>query len=104
MQSSRLIWSLNASNIVTQKYFWGAAETENREKSLKDLLSRVVNQIVSWGDNDGYFASNNEKSVFAEELVALLLLQKASFNSPVWFNIGVPEVSINKAALALFFL
>ena len=41
-------WSLNASNIVTQKYFWGAAETEDREKSLKDLLSRVVNQIVSW--------------------------------------------------------
>ena len=84
-------WSVNASNIVTQKYFWGAAETEDREKSLKDLLSRVVNQIVSWGDNEGYFASNNEKSVFAEELVALLLLQKASFNSPVWFNIGVPE-------------
>ena len=84
-------WSLNASNIVTQKYFWGAAETEDREKSLKDLLSRVVNQIVSWGDSGGYFASNNEKGVFAEELVALLLLQKASFNSPVWFNIGVPE-------------
>ena len=84
-------WSLNASNIVTQKYFWGAAETEDREKSLKDLLSRVVNQIVSWGDSEGYFASNNEKGVFAEELVALLLLQKASFNSPVWFNIGVPE-------------
>ena len=74
-------WSLNASNIVTQKYFWGALEAEDREKSLKDLLSRVVNQIVIWGDNEGYFASDDEKCVFAEELVSLLLLQKASFNS-----------------------
>ena len=91
-------WSLNASNIVTQKYFWGALEAEDREKSLKDLLSRVVNQIVIWGDNEGYFASDDEKGVFAEELVSLLLLQKASFNSPVWFNIGIPEVPQQSSA------
>ena len=91
-------WSINASNIVTQKYFWGALGTEQREKSLKDLLNRVVNQIINWGDEGGYFASNDEKGVFADELMSLLLLQKASFNSPVWFNIGVPDIPQQSSA------
>ena len=91
-------WSINASNIVTQKYFWGALDTEQREKSLKDLLNRVVNQIINWGDEGGYFASNDEKGVFADELMSLLLLQKASFNSPVWFNIGVPDIPQQSSA------
>ena len=69
-------WSVNASNIVSQKYFWGAEDSEERETSLKDLLNRVVNQIVNWGEREGYFASIDEKSVFAEELTALLILQK----------------------------
>lgn len=91
-------WSVNASNIVSQKYFWGAEDSEERETSLKDLLNRVVNQIVNWGEREGYFASIDEKSVFAEELTALLVLQKASFNSPVWFNIGVPDVPQQSSA------
>ena len=91
-------WSFNASNIVTQKYFWGALDSEHREASLKELLNRVVNQIVNWGDKGEYFASNDEKGVFADELMTLLLVQKASFNSPVWFNIGVPGVPQQSSA------
>ena len=83
---------------MTQKYFWGALDSEHREASLKELLNRVVNQIVNWGDKGGYFASNDEKNVFADELMSLLLVQKASFNSPVWFNIGVPGVPQQSSA------
>ena len=91
-------WSLNASNIVSQKYFWGSEGSEGRETSLKDLLNRVVSQIVNWGEKEGYFTSIDEKTVFAEELTALLVLQKASFNSPVWFNIGVSDVPQQSSA------
>ena len=89
---------MNASNIVSQKYFWGSEGSEGRETSLKDLLNRVVSQIVNWGEKEGYFTSIDEKTVFAEELTALLVLQKASFNSPVWFNIGVSDVPQQSSA------
>ena len=91
-------WSINASNIVSQKYFRGAMESEERETSLKALVGRVVGQIVQWGEQGGYFASGNERDVFHDELVALLIRQKASFNSPVWFNIGVPETPQQSSA------
>ena len=94
-------WSINASNIVTQKYFWGALDTEQREKSLKDLLNRVVKQITNWGDEGGYFATDDERAVFADELMSLLLLQKASFTSPVWFNIGVPDIPQQSSACSI---
>ena len=91
-------WSINASNIVSQKYFRGAIESEERETSLKTLVGRVVGQIVEWGEEEGYFASDNERDVFHDELTALLIRQKASFNSPVWFNIGVPETPQQSSA------
>ena len=91
-------WSINASNIVAQKYLRGALESENRERSLKTLVGRVVGQIVHWGEQDGYFSSNDERDVFQDELIALLINQKASFNSPVWFNIGVPDVPQQSSA------
>ncbi|MEG3586851.1 MAG: vitamin B12-dependent ribonucleotide reductase [Actinomycetota bacterium] len=91
-------WSINASNIVSQKYFRGAIESEEREASLKSLVGRVVGQIVEWGEDEGYFASGNERDVFHDELIALLIRQKASFNSPVWFNIGVPETPQQSSA------
>ena len=91
-------WSVNASNIVSQKYFRGAMDSEDRETSLKELIGRVVGQIVQWGEQEGYFASKDERDVFHDELVALLIRQKASFNSPVWFNIGVPETPQQSSA------
>jgi len=91
-------WSINASNIVSQKYFRGAPESEDRETSLRGLVGRVVGQIISWGQEAGYFASEDEKYVFHDELVALLIQQRASFNSPVWFNIGLPETPQQSSA------
>lgn len=81
-------WSLNASTIVTNKYFRGALGTPNREASLRTLIDRVVNTYVAAGRENGYFASDDDATVFGEELTWLLLHQYFSFNSPVWFNVG----------------
>ncbi len=83
-------WSQNATNIVASKYFRGQLGTPQREWTVKQLISRVVNTITGWGIKDGYFESEKEAETFAAELKHLLLHQKAAFNSPVWFNIGVP--------------
>jgi len=83
-------WSQNATNIVASKYFRGQLGTPQREQSVKQLINRVVNTITGWGIKDGYFESEREAKTFAAELTHLLLHQKAAFNSPVWFNIGVP--------------
>jgi ribonucleoside-diphosphate reductase alpha chain len=85
-------WSATASNIVTQKYFRGTLGTESRETSLKQVIDRVVNTIIEWGASRGYFADTIEAETFRDELKYLLVTQRASFNSPVWFNIGVPGV------------
>ncbi len=85
-------WSVNATNILAQKYFRGTMGTAERETSFKQVVDRVVDTIVDWGERDGYFVDSNEASVFADELRYLLVHQKAAFNSPVWFNIGVPGV------------
>ena len=87
-----LSWSVNASNIVTQKYFRGTLGTAEREWSLRQVIDRVVGTIATWGDRDGYFATEEERQIFSDELTHLLLHQRAAFNSPVWFNIGVPGV------------
>ena len=82
-------WSQTATNIVTSKYFHGKPRTPEREGSVRQLISRVVNTIVGWGDKGGYFASAESRDAFRDELTHLLVEQKMAFNSPVWFNVGV---------------
>jgi ribonucleoside-diphosphate reductase alpha chain len=85
-------WSLNATNILAQKYFRGTLNTDEREWSLKQVADRVADTLTAWGLKDGYFADEEEAQVFNHELKHLIIHQKAAFNSPVWFNIGVPGV------------
>ena len=82
-------WSQTATNIVASKYFHGKLNTPDRETSVRQLISRVVDTIVRWGEDGGYFASGESKNVFRDELTHLLVEQKMAFNSPVWFNVGV---------------
>jgi ribonucleoside-diphosphate reductase alpha chain len=84
-------WSLNAINIVAQKYFTGTPGSKQRESSLKHLIDRVVDTITRQGVQEGYFSSETEAEDFREELKYILATQRAAFNSPVWFNIGAPE-------------
>ena len=85
-------WSLNATNIVAQKYFRGTPGTDEREWSLKQVADRVANTIADWSIADGYFADDVEAEAFRNELKYIIVTQRAAFNSPVWFNIGVPDV------------
>jgi ribonucleoside-diphosphate reductase alpha chain len=82
-------WSQTATNIVTSKYFHGKPGTAQREGSARQLIGRVVSTIVRWGQECGYFADAESRDVFRDELTHLLVEQKMSFNSPVWFNVGV---------------
>lgn len=84
-------WSVNASTIVTTKYFRGAVGAENREWSLKNVIDRVVLTYTKAGKENGYFATEADAEVFEHELTHMLLHQIFSFNSPVWFNVGTPE-------------
>lgn len=81
-------WSINASTIVTTKYFRGAVGTAQREASLKTLIDRVVGKYVEAGREFGYFATEDDAKIFEEELTWMLLNQVFAFNSPVWFNVG----------------
>ena len=81
-------WSVNASTIVTTKYFRGAVGTESREWSLKQLIDRVVLTYTKAGRDNGYFGSEEDAEIFEHELTYMLLHQVFSFNSPVWFNVG----------------
>jgi ribonucleoside-diphosphate reductase alpha chain len=85
-------WSLNATNIVAQKYFRGTPGTVERESSLRQVIDRVADTITQWGLEGGYFLDEREADTYNAELKHLLVTQKAAFNSPVWFNIGVPGV------------
>jgi ribonucleoside-diphosphate reductase alpha chain len=85
-------WSLNATNIVAQKYFRGTLGTPEREWSLKQVADRVADTITEWGRRDGYFVDDDEAETFRAELKYLIVTQRAAFNSPVWFNIGVKDV------------
>ena len=85
-------WSFNATNILAQKYFRGTLGTAEREWSLKQVVDRVVDTITEWGRKDGYFVDDEEAETFRAELKYLIIHQKAAFNSPVWFNIGVGGV------------
>jgi ribonucleoside-diphosphate reductase alpha chain len=82
-------WSQTATNIVTSKYFHGKPGSRERETSVRQLIGRVANTIVRWGDEGGYFADAESREAFRDDLTHLLVEQKMSFNSPVWFNVGV---------------
>lgn len=84
-------WSLNAINIVAQKYFHGTPGKENRETGLKDLVNRVADTITRYGFDNNYFTDDAEADTFNAELKYILTSQRAAFNSPVWFNIGTPD-------------
>jgi ribonucleoside-diphosphate reductase alpha chain len=81
-------WSVNASTIVTTKYFRGAVGTPEREKGLKQLIDRVVLTYVKAGNDNGYFATPEDAELFEHELTWALVHQVFAFNSPVWFNVG----------------
>src|SRR5437899_4948847 len=83
-------WSQLAINVVAQKYFRGGAGTPERETSVRQLIDRVVETLKKWGLEGAYFATDEDAENWAQELRYLLVTQHASFNSPVWFNIGVP--------------
>lgn len=82
-------WSQLATNVVASKYFYGEVGTPRREKSVRQLIHRVARTIADWGLADGYFASDADGERFYRELAWLCLHQYASFNSPVWFNVGL---------------
>ncbi|HTK61969.1 MAG TPA: vitamin B12-dependent ribonucleotide reductase [Pseudonocardia sp.] len=81
-------WSVNATNIVTSKYFRGAVGSSQREQSLRQLIDRVVSTYVAAGIEHGYFETSQDAEIFDHELTWMLLHQVFSFNSPVWFNVG----------------
>src|SRR5713101_3773313 len=84
-------WSQTATNIVAQKYFRGRLSSPERERSVKQMIGRIVDTIGGWGRKGGYFADGEEAETFEAELKAILVNQLASFNSPVWFNVGFEE-------------
>jgi ribonucleotide reductase alpha subunit len=82
-------WSQLATNVVVSKYFRGALSSPDREHSVRQMIGRVVRTIRGWGEAQGYFATPADAEAFGDELTHLLLHQQASFNSPVWFNVGI---------------
>ncbi|MGB8349426.1 MAG: vitamin B12-dependent ribonucleotide reductase [Gaiella sp.] len=84
-------WSQTATNIVAQKYFRGRMASPERERSVRQMVGRVADTATTWGKQGGYFASDEEAETFHAELTAILVNQYASFNSPVWFNVGFEE-------------
>lgn len=85
-------WSVNATNILAQKYFRGTQGLPERETSLKQVADRVVDTVTTWGREGGYFVDEEEAQAFSDELKFLVINQRGAFNSPVWFNIGVSGV------------
>ena len=82
-------WSQLATNVVVSKYFRGHLGTPQRERSVRQLISRVVGRIREWGDASGYFRTADDSQAFSDELTEILVTQRMAFNSPVWFNLGV---------------
>src|SRR3954466_13081743 len=84
-------WSQTATNIVAQKYFRGRMSSPERERSVRQMIGRIVSTVGTWGRQGGYFAREEEAQTFEDELKAILVNQLAAFNSPVWFNVGFEE-------------
>ncbi|HEY8202034.1 MAG TPA: vitamin B12-dependent ribonucleotide reductase, partial [Actinomycetota bacterium] len=82
-------WSQNATNIVAQKYFRGPLGTPRRERSVRQMIGRVVSWYTAKGTTDGYLTDPRDEATFRSELTHLLLMQRMAFNSPVWFNVGL---------------
>ena len=82
-------WSMLATNIVASKYFYGGAQSKERETSVRQLVHRVARTIADWGRQEGYFATEEIAENFYSELAWLCINQYGSFNSPVWFNVGL---------------
>jgi len=82
-------WSQLATNVVVSKYFRSKSDVQEREKSVREIINRVVGCICTWGRKDGYFSSEHDAETFEAELTHILLHQMATFNSPVWFNVGI---------------
>ena len=82
-------WSQLSTNVVASKYFYGENNTDERERSIRQLVDRVTRIIADWGKEDGYFATPADAERFYDELTALCLNQYGAFNSPVWFNVGL---------------
>src|SRR3954452_7365960 len=91
-------WSMTATNIVASKYLHGTLGTRERESGVRALVSRVAETIRDWGLNGGYFATRADAETFHDELVYILLEQRAAFNSPVWFNVGCDRLEPNSDA------
>ncbi|NLF24145.1 MAG: vitamin B12-dependent ribonucleotide reductase [Deltaproteobacteria bacterium] len=86
-----VFWSQTAINVVASKYFRGAKDSNDRESSIRHLITRVTDTICAWGRKDGYFKNLQEAESFNAELSYILVNQYAAFNSPVWFNVGVQD-------------
>src|SRR3954465_8994919 len=84
-------WSQTATNIVAQKYFRGRMSSPERERSVKQMIGRIVSTVGTWGRDAGYFASEEEAATFEDERKAILVNQRAAFSSPVGFNVGFEE-------------
>src|SRR5437016_4079633 len=84
-------WSQTATNIVASKYFHGKLGTPERETSVRQLVGRVCDTIAGWGRDQRYFKTSEDAENFRQELTHIMLTQRACFNSPVWFNVGVTE-------------
>jgi ribonucleoside-diphosphate reductase alpha chain len=84
-------WSQTATNVVVSKYFRGQIGLPERERSVRQLIGRVVDTLAAWGRQGGYFAAEEDAQAFHAELKHILLYQLACFNSPVWFNVGIEE-------------
>jgi ribonucleoside-diphosphate reductase alpha chain len=91
-------WSQLATNVVVSKYFRGHVGTPERESSVRQLIGRVVARIREWGEEGGYFATEEDARAYADELTYLLVHQKMAFNSPVWFNLGVEDTKQQASA------
>src|SRR5215510_12119583 len=91
-------WSMTATNIVASKYLHGQIGTPERESGVRALVNRVAESIRDWGIKSGYFATRNDAENFYDELVYILLDQRAAFNSPVWFNVGCDRLEPNSDA------
>src|SRR6516225_426147 len=91
-------WSMTATNIVASKYLHGTIGTPERETGVRQLVTRVAETVRDWGKSDGYFRSDEDASIFHDELAHILLRQYAAFNSPVWFNVGCDRIEPNSDA------